>query len=292
LNEPDDLRRCLTALETQKSEGIPFEVIVVDNGSRNLPLQLCSQFGDTRLEQEPTPGPGPARSRGAFVSRGEIVSFIDADCIADAGWIRGIVEFFDSNPGVHFIAGDVGIAQENPGRPTAFEIYESVFSYLIRLYVERDRYAATGNMSVRRDAFEAVGPFGGINIAEDREWGQRATAMGYRLAYVPRVRVTTPACKSFDELVRRWDRAIAHDFEDIRSRPRGMAAWILRSLAVAISPPFEIPKIIHSGKVSGINEFSKAFMCLSRVRLYRARKMLSLAFQDNSWNMVRNWNRE
>jgi glycosyltransferase involved in cell wall biosynthesis len=292
LNEPDDLRRCLTALRAQRNNGIPFEVIVVDNGSRSLPVETCAEFPGTRLEQEPAPGPGPARSHGAKIARGDIISFIDADCVADGGWIGAIYEFFEHHPDVHVIAGDVGVARRDPGKPTALEVYESIFSYLVKLYVERDHYAATGNMSVRGDVFRAVGPFSGIKIAEDREWGQRATKMGYRLAYAPQVRVLTPACKNFGELVRRWDRAIAHDFENIQGMPAGIARWLLRSLLVAVSPPLEIPKMLASGKISDIREFWGAFLCLLRVRLYRSRRMLALALRDDTWNMVSKWNRE
>jgi glycosyltransferase involved in cell wall biosynthesis len=292
LNEPDDLRRCLTSLQAQKVDGIPFEVIVVDNGSRSLPHDVCSEFKDTRLERESTPGPGPARSRGASLARAEIVSFIDADCLADKGWIRGIFDFLNRNPDIHVVAGDVQVSRQDPNVPTSFELYESIFSYLIPIYVERDHYAATGNMSVRRETFRTVGPFGGIDIAEDREWGRRAAVLGFRLAYVPHVRVFTPACKSFTELSRRWDRAIAHDFEEIRFGPRGKVGWALRSLAVAASPPFELAKILRSGKIANLSECWPVFTCLVHIRLYRAGKMMALAFRGNGRDLVGQWNRE
>jgi glycosyltransferase involved in cell wall biosynthesis len=291
LNEPDDLRQCLSSLVAQASGDVPFEIIVVDNGSRILPVEVCSAFENVRLERELTPGPGPARSRGAELARGEIVSFIDADCVADAGWIRGIAEFFDRNPGIDILAGDIGIARSNPDVPTAIEAYESIFSYRVSLYVERDRYAATGNMSVRRDVFRAVGPFGGIAIAEDKEWGQRAAALGFRLAYAPDVRVVTPSCKSFAELTRRWDRIIAQELQHVGHHRLSIIRWLLRTLAVAMSPLVDIAKILRSDRLCGL-ERALAFVCLTRVRLYRARKMLALAFRDDTPHMVAKWNRE
>jgi glycosyltransferase involved in cell wall biosynthesis len=292
LNEPVELHRCLTALEAQKTAGIPFEVIVVDNGSRELPVAVCSEFEGVRLEQERIPGPGPARSYGAGLARAPIISFIDADCVADTGWIPNVARFFDQNPDVDFVAGDIRVARADPRRTTAFEAYESIFSYRAKLYVERDHYAATGNMSVRSNIFRLVGPFGGIAISEDREWGQRATAMGFSLAFAPEIRVFTPGCKSFAELVRRWDRAILHDFEELRPGPGSTVSWLLRSLAVAVSPSFEIVGILRSERVSGVRERWLAFACLVRVRLYRARKMLALAFEYDSQRLARTWNRE
>ncbi|XJN85291.1 glycosyltransferase family 2 protein [Mesorhizobium terrae] len=39
LNEPDSLQRCLAALNAQRNPNIPFEIIVVDNGSRIPPAR-------------------------------------------------------------------------------------------------------------------------------------------------------------------------------------------------------------------------------------------------------------
>lgn len=292
LNEPDDLQRCLVCLAEQKAAGIPFEIVVVDNGSRRLPTEICGAYDNVRLEREPVPGPGPARSRGASLARGDIVAFIDADCLAAPGWLRAIVDHFDRHPEVHVIAGDVQVSRQDREAPTMFEVYESIFSYLIPIYVSRDNYAATGNMAVRRDVFHAVGPFGGIGIAEDREWGQRAVKLGYRIAYVPEVVVKTPACKSFTELAKRWDRAIAHDFEDAKSGKSWLLNWLATSAMVAASPPLELPRIMRSGKAKNLREVWLAFACLTRIRLYRAARMLSQASHGRARASLLRWNRE
>jgi len=46
---------------------------------------------------------------------------------------------------------------------------------------------------VKRSVLETVGPFAGLEKAEDRDWGRRATAMGYEITYVPQMRVYHPA---------------------------------------------------------------------------------------------------
>jgi cellulose synthase/poly-beta-1,6-N-acetylglucosamine synthase-like glycosyltransferase len=226
------------------------------------------------------------------VAQAEILAFIDADCLADAGWIRGIVTFFDRHPEVDCIAGDIRIARADPHRATAIEAYEGIFSYRVRLYVERQHFATTGNMAVRRATFRAVGPFGGIAIMEDNDWGQRATARGHRIAYAPQVRVVTQPCKTFAELTRRWDRHIAHAFHQSPRHPVGLGKWIARSLLIAASPAGEIVRIVLSDKVSSPRERWLALACLTRVRLYRARKMLELALTGNATPLVAKWNRD
>jgi glycosyltransferase involved in cell wall biosynthesis len=288
LNEPDDLRRCLAALEMQKDDRILFEVIVVDNGSYAMPGDVCS---GVRLEQELDPGPGPARNRGASLAQADILAFIDADCIADTGWIRRIVEFFDGHPDVACIAGDIRVSPGGPSHTRETEAYERIFSYRVQLYVERDHFAATGNMAVRRHIFQAVGPFGGITTREDNDWGRRATAQGFRIAYVPQVRVFTPPCKNFAELKGRWNRLIANEFKEFGSSPRQIARWIVRSIAIACSPLIDIPKIVLSDRVASFTERRLAAACLTRIRIYRSYRMLKLALTRNTDQMAESWNR-
>lgn len=292
LNEPDDLRRCLLALAAERDGAVPTEVIVVDNGSRQPPYDVCAAFPGVRLELQPTPGPGPARSHGADRARGEIIAFIDADCLAQPGWLRAIADFYAAHPEVDFTAGALGIARVDPQRPTVFEAYEEQYAYRVKLYVERDRYAATGNMAVRRRVWRAVGPFGGIATMEDREWGQRASAMGFRLAYLPAARVLTPACKSFAEITRRWDRHIAHEFREGAGRRHHVARWVLFGTAVALSPLVETVRVPLRRSGRPLRERLLALSCLARIRLYRARRMLALLREDHALQIIGSWNRE
>lgn len=293
LNEPsDNLRQCLLALQAQRSDGISFEVIVVDNGSVELPASLCADFPGVRLVSQPTPGPGPARNLGAAVSSAELLAFIDADCVAQPGWIKSLVGFLNNRPDVDLVGGDIGIRMTNPDKPTSIESYESIYSYRARAYVERYGFAATGNMAVRRTVFEAVGPFGGISTMEDTEWGQKATAMGYRIAFVPEARVLTPSCKSFAELSRRWDRHVAHEFRHIEGRRLATLRWLSSSVIVAASPIGEVVKVLASDRISGLRNRFGAIACLTRIRLHRARVMFRLLQTRRRAAIVDTWNRE
>ena len=87
LNQAEQLRRCLESLRRQTYPVEHFEIIVVDNGSKALPTAEVGEHPNAKLEREATPGPGPARNRGVAVARGNVLAFIDADCIADQGWL-------------------------------------------------------------------------------------------------------------------------------------------------------------------------------------------------------------
>lgn len=292
LNEPDNLRRCLRSLDAQRSDDLAFEIIVVDNGSAEPPYNICTEFADVRLEREPIPGPGPARNRGARVARSRILAFIDADCVAEPGWARAIVEAMAQRQDVDFAGGDIGILMTDPQRPTAVEAYESIYAYRARLYIEKHGYAATGNMAVRAGVFGAVGPFGGISTMEDTEWGQRATRLGYHAAFLPDAKVLTPSCKSFPELAVRWDRHIAHEFRRYGDSATGMLRWLAYCAVMALSPAGEIPTVLRSDRVSGVRSRWLALTCVTRVRLYRFRKMMELVYRRNALAIVSTWNRK
>lgn len=292
LNEPDDLRRCLLSLAAQREDGIPFEIIVVDNGSVEMPVAACRDLSDLRLERETVPGPGPARNLGANLARAELLAFIDADCIAQRGWVRAIVDLMARSPDIDLVGGDIGILVIDPQYPSAIESYESIYSYRARVYVERYGFAATGNMAVRKRVFHSVGPFGGIATMEDTEWGQRATARGHRIAFLPEARVLTPSCKSFADLARRWDRHVAHEFRKVAGHRAAMLRWLVGGLVVVGSPLAESFKIFTTDRVSGARNRILALVCLTRIRLHRARRMFDLAFHGDARRFVESWNRE
>ncbi|MBF0677741.1 MAG: glycosyltransferase family 2 protein [Devosia sp.] len=291
LNEPD-LLTCLRSLDRQRADGIPFEILVVDNGSTVLPEGTVSLVPGARLLSQPIPGPGPARNLGAEEAKGDLLLFIDADCIAMPGWLSRIVNYFDEHPDVDVVGGDIRIQPAKASDLTAVEAYESVYSYRARNYVERCGFAATGNMAVRADVFRKVGPFGGIGTMEDTAWGQRATALGHRIAFVEGACVKTPSCRSFAELAKRWDRHVAHEFGSIDKSRLGTARWLAKSAVMALSPLGEIPTILRSNRLETGRERRLCFTCLAQVRLYRAQRMAGLVWRDNAASMVDLWNRE
>ena len=134
---------------------------------------------------------------------------------------------------------------------------------------------------VRREIFAAVGPFAGIGVAEDMDWGRRATALGYRHTYVPEMRVRTPARRDFAELARKWDRHIAHFYAENRA---GRLAGRRRSCAgspatalVAASPLGEVAHHRPLRPAGPAGDRGRALAGVTRLRLYRAGRMLRLA---------------
>lgn len=288
LNQPEFLGRCLDALDAQV--GAPsFEVIVVDNGSRSLPEAVCAAHGAFLLS-EAEPGPGPARNRGVREARAAVLAFIDADCIADPGWLAALWRRFE-DPGAEILGGDVRIWREEPLSPTLLECYESVYAYQMKDYIRRKGFTGTGNLAVRREVLEHVGPFGGLHVAEDIDWGRRANALGHRIRYAPDAVAFHPARKSLSELYEKWDRHLAHFHRDTLARPYGRWRWLVRTAVIAASPVVEIWRIARSDRVVGLPERWLAFRGMLAVRWRRVRVMAALAAGRDAEALSGAWNR-
>ena len=263
---------------------------MVDNGSAEPPEQVCAEVPGTVLLCEAEPGPGRARNHGAAVAAGSILAFIDADCWADPRWLRTIVDRFSASPDLEVIGGRVTAVPRDPRRPSMVEAHEQVLGYRIRLYIERDGFAGTGNMAMRRSVFLRVGPFGGIDVAEDRDWGQRATAMGIPAVYVDEMRIRTPARVDREALRRKWDRHLAHEFGAVRG-VGGHLRYLLKSVAVAASPVVEIGTIAASPCLDGSRARISAVVGTTWIRWYRARRMVCLLMRGPTTEPVW-WNDE
>ena len=288
LNQSEMLARCLASVAAGQRQA--DEVIVVDNGSATLPAAVCAAFPGVRLLLEPTPGPGPARNRGVAAATGDILAFIDADCLAAPDWLAA-AETAMTEAATTVLGGDVRIAYADPARLTMLEAYESIYAYRMDRYIAREGFTGTGNLVVRRAVLQDVGPFAGIGVAEDRDWGQRATAKGYRIRYVAAMKVYHPARKQFAELRQKWDRHMAHDFIRARLQPGGHLKWATKMLAMGLSPLGEIPRILLSDRIAGPGARLLAFIGLVRIRLYRATQMGWLLAGGNPEVLAGRWNR-
>jgi glycosyltransferase involved in cell wall biosynthesis len=229
-NDAAGLRRCLEALGRQSFQE-PFEILVVDNGSSDRP----SVEGErrARLLFEPRPSSYAARNTAAATARGDILAFIDSDCLPAPDWLeRGVhaaVEAGDRS----YVGGRVDVFARDPQAPTAAELYDLVHAFPQRAYVERHSFSGAGNLFVSRQVFDRVGPFDAELISSgDFEWGQRARAAGIEVHYADDVRVGHPARRSIRELgtkVRRLH-AGAAQLRALPGRPQLPADDLWRSL--------------------------------------------------------------
>ena len=96
------LAECLESLAAQTTSASLFEVIVVDNNSRDetraVAERYCNGRANFRYVVESVQGLSHARNRGLAESRGGLIAYIDDDAKAPSDWIAAILRFFARVP--------------------------------------------------------------------------------------------------------------------------------------------------------------------------------------------------
>jgi mycofactocin system glycosyltransferase len=183
-----DLVECLESVDGLDYPREKLEVLLVEDAAPPNPDIRLARFGIKRIGLQKAQGPATARNIGAEEARGEILAFLDADCIADKNWLKETIPFFQVEG-----LGAVGGFVEGYYKKSFLDRYEEVSSSLNmgpRLLFEGNTssnfYVPTCNMLVRRKAFEEAGGFnGGMRLGEDVDFCWRMRKQGYSLLYLP-----------------------------------------------------------------------------------------------------------
>lgn len=95
-NEANYLSRCLESLSiAQNMWGEEIEVIVVDNGSLDSTKDIAISKG-CKVVEEPKGNISKLRNLGGNISKGNILVFLDADCLVAPEWILFCLENFEN----------------------------------------------------------------------------------------------------------------------------------------------------------------------------------------------------
>jgi glycosyltransferase involved in cell wall biosynthesis len=191
LDDPRHLLRCLEALERQSYPSEAYEVLVVDNGSREPVEPLLRDYQQATGLVEARRGSYAARNRALEAAKGEILAFIDADCLPVPQWLEEGVALLESERAD--LAGGAVEFTYSP-RAAAAELYDSVTSMQIEENIRGRKVAKTANLFVRRRVVDDIGPFPDhLRSGGDVLWTRRATERGHTLLYAPRAVVQHPA---------------------------------------------------------------------------------------------------
>lgn len=190
-NAEKTIEQCLTSLYGQSHK--PLEIIVVDNrstdGTKNIVLNMIHHHREipTHYLVEVRQGPSFARNRGAYQTRGEIIAFMDADCIADPSWLFRLSESFHRSE-VGAVAGSIlGFDKK-----TVIGKFHALFTMRAlpksRLFHEFDLVSGgfpTANFSIRNKLFQSLHGFDeAIPIyAEDYDLCARIYQSGLQIYY-------------------------------------------------------------------------------------------------------------
>ena len=187
-----DLEDCLRGLDSQIYPRESMEVLVVDDGSPHPPEGICAQHRCMLITSTPNRGQSFCRNLGASLAKGDILAFLDSDCVPDPGWLTELVPYFDWDN-----LGAVGGSVEGFYRESVLDRYEHAFSSLslgantiMAADDETTFYIPTCNLLVRAAVYTALGGIReDLRVGEDVDFCWRLRSEGHTLLYVNRGRV-------------------------------------------------------------------------------------------------------
>lgn len=181
LNSPI-IHKTIDALWRQMDSAYPFEIIVVGIDKPGL-VKPSNEVHFIKTDHPVSPG--MARSIGARQAVGEILCFVDADCIPCEDWLKRIdVRFQD--PKVNVLGGGVECTDRRFWMRC--EYLSSFHEYLVSAPAGlREQYPAL-NLIIRRTVFETAGGFDEtLDGGEDSDLTLRLCASGYPVYFDPKI---------------------------------------------------------------------------------------------------------
>ncbi len=189
-NSTGVLARVLGAILASDLPRSEWELIVVDDASRDETAALAERFADRVVRLGPAAGgPAHARNQGVSVSRGTWVVFIDADVVVHSDTLSAFARVIDSDPGLVAV---FGAYDDDPPATSFLSQYRNLLHRYVHLEGagEADTFW-TGCGAVQRAAFDAVGGFDAARFPrpqiEDIELGYRLRQSGGRIRLAPEV---------------------------------------------------------------------------------------------------------
>ena len=154
LNEAENLSRNLPQVCGQLAK--TDELIVVDNGSSDETVAIAREHGAT-VVFEPVRGRSQARNAGIRRSRGDILVFLDADCLPVRDWLCQLISGFEDTR-IGCVAGEITVSHgdndlgrylSTKGHLTQKENFQHPFL----------PFGGSANFAFRRCVLETVGGF-------------------------------------------------------------------------------------------------------------------------------------
>ena len=162
-----------------------YEVIVVNDGSRDRTLEIAEGYPFCRIVSQPNKGLSVARNVGAETATGEIVAYTDSDCVVDPDWLAYLVAKMEASR-LAACGGPNFPPPENSLVPAAVAVAPGGPNHVL-LSDEVAEHIAGCNMAFRRDALLGLGGFDPVYRAagDDVDICWRFQDAGYVIGFAP-----------------------------------------------------------------------------------------------------------
>jgi glycosyltransferase involved in cell wall biosynthesis len=188
---------CIKSVLSQSYK--PYEVIVVDDGSSDSTSEIASRYPVRLVRHDKNMGLAEARNTAICSAKGDIVAFLDVDCVAGGDWLQNIVDNYREHDAVG--VGGQGVEVSRKGYAN---MYRSLHSAQGHGDKKRDDIDTLFGLcsSYKRESLLKIGLYDPIfrTNGEDVDMSLRILKAGGRIVYDPSVVVyhqRTDSIRSF-----------------------------------------------------------------------------------------------
>ncbi len=186
LNEEKMIGRCLESLTKLAFARDQFEVLVVDNGSRDRTLAIVESFKDRlnlKVLQQAGVRISALRNLGARAASGGILAFLDADCLAPADWLDRVFTLTRAD-GAGVLGAHYLLPEDSTWVGRTWHHYQEAPKS------GEVSHVPAGDLIMRREDFLKLGGFDEtIQTNEDYELCDRARKAGMHVQAFPQIGV-------------------------------------------------------------------------------------------------------
>lgn len=179
-----------TILSLQQQDYGEFEVIIVDDGSKDNSLEIARSIDDPRFHvyAKENEGVSIARNYGVQYAKNEFVIFLDADDELSPSFLKKMKSAIEKYPEESFFSASYALSDN--GNVEYIRYYEGMEPVVIKDYCKtflekRTALCCVGSTCVRKSELVAAGMFSpGVKRGEDHDLWLRL-ACKHSLVYVP-----------------------------------------------------------------------------------------------------------
>jgi cellulose synthase/poly-beta-1,6-N-acetylglucosamine synthase-like glycosyltransferase len=164
-----------------------FEIIVVNNASKDRTHEVAASFPGVRVVDESRKGLLWAREAGRQAATGDIIVNIDADCLPEKDWLSHGISYFE-NPKYVAVSGpydyfDGGFFFRNTSLLLQKNVYWFVSKIVQLPFIKQGAILIGGNNFIRAEALKKAGGYDtSITFyGEDTNTAKRVSKFGYVL---------------------------------------------------------------------------------------------------------------
>ena len=200
------MRDTLESLVSQNFSQKQFEIIVADNGSTDKTLDIAKEYNKKYpslvhyVIENQIKSSYAARNKGVGVSKGSLISFVDADMTVKSDWLEKIVAAFEDN-NLSYLGCKVNLYSK---KNSFAALYNILTGFPVKMYLEKEHYAPTCCLTVRKNIFDKVGLFNSLfKGGGDTEFGKRVWGAGMKIKYESKIIMYHPARDSILKLLKK-----------------------------------------------------------------------------------------